>query len=102
MADFTSQSAGMANLVTGGHTGDGSAKEIDLGFTPRWVKVFDLTTPIVWEKTEDMPANTSVKTVTAGTTTADTNSAITINEDGFTLSAAANVNAASLAWIAGT
>jgi len=101
MADFTSQSAGMANIVTGSHTGDGSAKEIDLGFTPRWVKVIDETNVILWEKVEGMTAANCTKQVTAGTTTIETSSDITFDDDGFSLSATLNANSAALAWIAG-
>lgn len=97
----TSQSAGMANIVTGSFTSDNTITEVNLGFTPRWVKVVNSTDVIVWEKIEGMATADSVKTVTAGTTTVDTGAAITIDTDGFTLSAATVGSAKAIAWIAG-
>ena len=38
----TSQSNGRANIATGSFTGDGDPVYIELGLTPRYVKVFDM------------------------------------------------------------
>lgn len=96
----TSNSMGVVNFASGVITGAGATAEVDLGFKPRHIKVVDSTNVIVWEKLEGMAAADSVKTVTAGTTTIDTGSAITINTDGFTLSATAAASSAALAWVA--
>lgn len=100
MSTASTQSYGVANFATGTLTGAGAAYEVDCGFTPRWVKAFDSTNVIVWEWTNDMPATAAFKTVTAGTTTAETNSDIVANTDGFTLSATAAANAAAIHWVA--
>lgn len=74
------QSGSIVNLANGGYTGDGSgAINVNVGFTPRWVKVIDFTGVVVWEWVADLPATIAVKTVTGGTTTMDTNSAIVTN-----------------------
>lgn len=97
----TSKSMGITEFSSGSFTGDGGITTINLGFKPRYVKVFNATGVIVWEKFEGMAANTTIKTVTAGTTTTDTTSAILINSDGtVSISAAASVNAAAISWIA--
>lgn len=102
MADETptSTSAGVINFATGDITSDSTAISVALGFTPRWVRVFNLTDVIVWEKVAGMGATQAIKTVTAGTTTVDTGSAIVLTEDGFTISATAAGNAKSLIWLA--
>lgn len=97
----TSRSAGVVNFASGSFTSDNSITVVTLGFTPRWIKVVNTTDVIVWEKIEGMPAANSVKTVTAGTTTMDAGSAITINTDGtISLSAAAVGNAKAISWVA--
>lgn len=97
----TSQAASISNLATGAFTSDNTATVVNIGFKPRWVKVINTTDVIVWEKIEGMAAANSVKTVTAGTTTIDTGSAILINNDGtFTISATAVGSAKAISWIA--
>lgn len=97
----TSRSAGVVNFASGSFTSDNSITVVTLGFTPRWIKVVNTTDVIVWEKIEGMPAANSIKTVTAGTTTMDAGSAITINTDGtISLSAAAVGNAKAISWVA--
>lgn len=96
----TSTTGGIAHFSSGSFTSDNTATTVTLGFTPRWVKVVNSTDVIVWEKIEGMAAANSVKTVTAGTTTVDTGSAITLSENGFTLSAAAVGDAKAIAWVA--
>lgn len=100
---ITSRAAGVVNSVSGTivSTGTAAAATISLGFVPRWVKVVDSTGVIVWEKIEGMAAADSVKTITAGTTTIDTGSAILINADGsITLSSTLCGNNKSIAWVA--
>jgi hypothetical protein len=104
----TSQALGISEFASGSFTGAGAAEVVTIGFKPRYVKVFNATGVIVWEKFEGMAANTAIKTVTAGTTTTDTTSAILIGDDTtanglkgtFTVSSAAAVNAQVLSWVA--
>lgn len=96
----TSQSASIVNIATGSFTSDNTITEVNVGFTPRIVKVFNETDVIVWEKFEGMGATICIKTVTAGTTTADATTAITIDTDGFTLTAAAVGSAKAISWVA--
>jgi hypothetical protein len=75
-----SQSAGIVNAAAGAYTGDGSGSIlVNVGFTPRRVKVFDITDATTYEWVEGMPATNSFKVVTAGTMTVDTNSAVVTN-----------------------
>lgn len=78
----TTQSAGIHNCATGSFTSDGGAATLNLGFKARRVFVVNSTDVITWQKIEGMAAANSVKTVTGGTTTIDTGSAILINTDG--------------------
>lgn len=97
----TSRSGGIVNFASGSFTSDNTATTVTLGFVPRWVKVINSTDVIVWEKIEGMAAANSVKTVTAGTTTVDTGSAILINTDGtITISQTAVGNSKAIAWVA--
>lgn len=75
-----SQSAGVVNFANGNYTGDGSGSiEVFLGFTPRFVKIYDVTDATTWEWCEGMPATDTIKTVTAGTMTVDTNTVVAAN-----------------------
>lgn len=97
----TSQAMGLANFASGSFTSDNTATVVNLGFKARWVKVVNTTDVIVWEKIEGMAAANSVKTVTAGTTTIDTGSAILVNTDGtITLSSTAVGSAKAISWVA--
>jgi hypothetical protein len=97
----TSRDAGITHLATGSITSDGTAITVTLGFKPRWVKVVNSTDAIIWEKIEGMAAANSVKTVTAGTTTIDTGSAILINTDGtITISSTAAGTSKAISWVA--
>lgn len=74
------QAGSIVNFANGGYTGDGSGSiAVAVGFTPRWVKVYNITDATTYEWAADMPATDSIKTVTAGTMTVDTNSAIVTN-----------------------
>lgn len=96
----TSIDGGITNFSSGSITSDNTAIAVNLGFTPRWVKVINSTDVIVWEKIEGMAAANSVKTVTAGTTTVDTGSAITLSASGFTISSGAAGNSKAISWVA--
>lgn len=96
-----SQAMGVVNFASGSFTSDNTATVVNVGFKPRWIKVVNSTDVIVWEKIEGMAAANSVKVVTAGTTTVDTGSAITINSDGtFTLSSGTVGNSKAISWVA--
>ena len=97
----SAQSKGIVNFASGSFTSDGTAAVVQLGFNPRWVKVVNTTDVIVWEKIAGMAAANSIKTVTAGTTTIDTGSAILINTDGTaTISATAAGTSKAISWVA--
>lgn len=96
----TSQDMGVSNCASGSFTSDNTPTTVTLGFKPRWIKVVNSTDVIVWEKIEGMAAANSVKTVTAGTTTVDTGSAITIADNGFVLSQTAVGNSKAISWVA--
>lgn len=100
---ITARSAGIVNTISGTITSSGSAAAatISLGFVPRKVKVIDITGVIIWEKLADMAASNTIKTVTAGTTTVDTGSAIVINSDGtITLSSTLCGTGKTIVWTA--
>lgn len=97
----TSHSAGVANFATGQL--DPSANEaitVTLGFKPRHVRVVNEDLVVVWEKFEGMAAAACIKTVTAGTTTYDTNSGIVLGDNGFTISSAAAGDGDNVMWAA--
>lgn len=97
----TSNSAGVVNFATGRL--DPSANEsivVTLGFTPRHIRVVNEDLVEVWEKFEGMADAATIKTVTAGTTTYDTNSAIVIATGGFTISSGAAGNGDNVIWAA--
>lgn len=76
-----SQAAGVSEFASGKFTADGTAITVTVGFTPRYMQVYNETDVITWEKFEGQPAANSHKTIAAGTKTADTGSAIVINAD---------------------
>lgn len=96
----TSQDMGVSNFASGSFTSDNTATVVTLGFKPRWIKIVNTTDVIVWEKIEGMAAANSVKTVTAGTTTIDTGSAILIGDNAFTISQTAAGNSKAISWVA--
>ncbi len=94
------RSAGIVNMASGGFSGAGAIETVTLGFTPRFVTVFNVTDVITWEKHVDMAATICKKFVSSGTQTADTSTAITIATGNFSLSAALAANAKVITWIA--
>jgi hypothetical protein len=75
-----SQAGGIVNFASGGYTGDGSGSIlVSVGFTPRFVKVYDMTDGTIYEWAEGMPATDSIKTTTAPAQSVDTNSAVVTN-----------------------
>lgn len=91
---------GVARGNTGGHTGDGTILTVRLGFRPMHVVLVNITDVVRFEKIDGMADNATVETVTAGTTTIDTTSAITLTDDGFTVAAAVNIAAKAFVWFA--
>lgn len=74
------QQGSVSNFANGGYSGDGSGSiQVAVGFTPRYVKVWDITGVISYEWAADFPATDSIKVVTGGTTTVDANSAVVTN-----------------------
>lgn len=66
--------------ATGTYTGDGSGSIlVNVGFTPTSAKVYDMTDATTYEWVQGMAATDSIKVVTAGTMTVDTNSAVVTN-----------------------
>lgn len=97
----TTQNAGVSNFASGSFTSDNTVTIVALGFTARSVRVVNTTDVIVWEKIQGMAAANSVKTVSNGTTTIDTGSAILINTDNTITLAAATVGATkAISWVA--
>lgn len=95
------RSAGIINTAAGSFTSDNTATTVTLGFNPISFKVVNSTDTIIWEKLDGMAAANSVKTVTAGTTTVDTGSAILFNGDGtVTLSQTLVGNSKAISWVA--
>lgn len=91
-----------SDVIAGSFTGTGAAVVIPVGFYPSHIQVVNWTGVIKWEWMAGAPATDTMKTVTAGTETSDTTSAITVTSDGaggngnvcyVTLSAALAVNA---------
>lgn len=102
------QAQGITNFATGTTTGAGAAVDVTLGFKPRYVRIFNETDVILWEKFDGQVDANTVKQVTAGTTTKDTGSAIVImggNVDGdtyrgFQMSATLAASGKALVWVA--
>lgn len=69
-----------AQMATGVFTGDGSATaNINLGFTPKYFKLFDITDVFSWEWVDGMAATNSWYTTGAADPAIDTNSVIKTN-----------------------
>jgi hypothetical protein len=88
---------GVARGATGTHTGDGTVLTVTLGYRPKRVELVNMTDNTVWTKIDGMPENTTLKDA-AGTPTVDTTSAIQIVQNGFVVSAAANIAAKAMVW----
>jgi len=106
---------GIVNFATGTTTGAAAAVDVTLGFKPKFVKVFNETDAILWEKYAGQADADTAKT-TAGTTGAndtvttskDTGSAIVLKGGnvegdtyaGFSMSATLADTAKVLQWAA--
>lgn len=102
----TSHTYGVMNFASGSSTGAAAVIDVTLGFKPRYVRVFNETDVILWEKFEGQADANTVKQVTAGTTTKDTGSAIVVMGDtdddyaGFQMSATLAASGKTLYWVA--
>jgi len=101
------QSTGVNSFATGTYTGDASGDfNVVLGFTPRYVKVFNETDAITWEWARGMAATKTFKTDSA--VSVDTTSAIVPGSESlnsgpyltFGGTTALNINAKLYIWIA--
>ena len=77
------QPASVDSEVWGYFTSNGNATQINLGFTPRKVRVINSTDGIIWEWLYGMPAANSIKTTLGGSFAGvvDTTSQITVSGD---------------------
>lgn len=103
----TARSAGIANIMTGSFTGDGTATAVTLGFVPRFVHLINVTDRIeqIWHA--EMAATTTLNRDAAGAGTANTGTLIssvgtaaTDTYKGFLIAAGAAVTAKAYVWIA--
>lgn len=99
--DYTAE--GVVNRAVGKFTGAGAVVDVSLGFTPRIVRVHNVTDRISDEKFAGMGATETLHTVAAGTRTLDTGSLITFMDPdngtrGFSIAAAAAINAKVIYW----
>lgn len=94
---------------TGTVEGTGSAINVELGFTPKYVKIINIDGDCFGDWTEDMPDASVMKTIAAGTTAHATTNGITpyagssgANAKGFTIGADTdlNVSAETITWVA--
>jgi hypothetical protein len=70
----------MPQFATGSFTGDGSATaNVNLGFTPKYFKLFDLTDVTSWEWVQGMPATNTWYDPGNGNRSIDTNTVIKTN-----------------------
>lgn len=107
----TSESGGVVNFASGSMTNASSAVAvtINLGFVPRYVKVFNETDILIWERSEGMAAtHTYLITGSTGAVTVTTASDIVFDTDtglnkpgkSFTLSATLAAASKVMQWVA--
>lgn len=95
------KSAGVANFSSGSFTGTApTTTTINLGFAPRWCRIFTPTGVISWEKDSHMPAANCIKSVAVGTRTYDTGSHVLFSGNTIVLTATVAVNADVITWVA--
>ena len=88
-------------IASGSHTDDAAAPAaiaVTCGFQPRYVRVVNLTTRVEYEFFAGMTATHALKTVAAGTRTAETSAGITLTSTGFSAPAPAQNDV--VYWIA--
>lgn len=94
-------------FASGSLTGTGAAINVVIGFIPKHVKLFNVTTAAQIEWMDGMPAAAGIKTVTAGAQTYITSNGVSKYESssfgaGFTIGAdaALNVSTNVIYWMA--
>lgn len=100
MAEATTQSGGRANIATGTFTGAGAAVDVELGFTPRYIELINVTDAIIQKHIEGMPSGSVLNTTAAGANSIDTGSLLLIDTNGFTVGAGAAISAKEYVWMA--
>ena len=96
----TTPAAERIQMASGSYMDDAgspAAATIQLGFTPRYVRVEDQTNRILLEWYEGMTDGHAIKTVAAGTRTAETSGGITVNERSMSFPVTQN---AQYRWVA--
>lgn len=89
IAPQVSEPGNFAQMATGIHTGDGSAAaNINLGFTPKFFKLYDLTDVFSWEWVQGMPATNTWYDPGSGNRSIDTNTVIATNGKLFAVNSA--------------
>lgn len=102
----TTQAQGIVNFASGSFTGDGTVTTISLGFQPRHIELINVTDRISQTWVEGMAATTTLNTAADGVRTANTSSlivprtAVADSYRGFSIAAAAAVNAKAYVWVA--
>ncbi len=88
-------------LKSGSMAGTGALITITLGYKPRKVELFNSDGLAKAEKTDTMDADSSYKTITAGTATYPAD-LITLTDSGFTIGTDGDLNVAgeALHWVA--
>ena len=74
--------AAMLRMANGSHLDSAAtpdAASIETGFTPRYVRVENITDRIAFEWFEGMTSGHALKTVAAGTRTAETSGGVTVS-----------------------
>ena len=89
--------------ISGYFTGAGNVTQIPIGFQPTSISIIDVTNNIQWDWYRGLPATDVIKTVSTGTRTVDTTSAIVVSTDlsgntVLTIAAATAANAAVLIY----
>lgn len=90
-------------FAQGGHldnAGTPAALTVTLGFTPKYVRVVNLTDRIEFEFFYGMTNTHALKTIANGTRTLETSGGITVGSNSFTLAAAAVLQNKQYYWIA--
>lgn len=100
-ATVSARADGIHNHAVGSFTGDGALTRINVGFNPIHFIIINITDVVRFEKLGGQPAADTLKTISAGTMTEDTTSAVLFNGDGsVTISAATGITAKVFAWAA--
>lgn len=88
-------------IAAGTVDGTGAAITVGLGFKPKYVKVANLTTRLMLEHFAEMADGAAIKTVAAGTRTAEAADCITFTDRGFVIGTdATNGNGNVLGFLA--